>query len=610
MISRKVCFLTNGSTQVARFGLYISPNCPASHTHSHTPHKLPSTPLLSSSAPCDILSCAEDGSLIVWNSAQEMQQILPHPAAVWCALSVPGTDGDFVTGGQDGIIRMFSKNPALTQTMASLQLHDALLGSVQDVQNKRRKGPSEEELAKCPKWDQRGQRLGKKEGDVCLFNKDGVQIAAMWSADAATWIEVGAVTGSGDQGTVHGEQFDHVMPVEMDNAAGGTLTLQLGYNNGENPFVAAKRFVDQNQLGTHYTQQVADWILQRAVREAPTLGSGAGAASRGGGSNSNSSSSGSSNSSSSSSSSSSRSSSAGSVFTFSTQSFCVHDDVPSLAAVEKVVSKFREFSTTLSSPELALTASELDSLDQMLRVLATTNQYHVSSLSAGQLGLLCKAAQWDAAMAFPAFDVARMVALHPAGSSALARLPVASALLARASALALAQPSVLPTVLTALRLLGNAFRHDELRQRMLQDDVVRIVDFFSSATRSDLASSKIAGTKLHRLALVNIVFNLAVHFSVVTTRKPEAAHALMGLLAPCQELLRVVTAHETESADVALRALQAQGMICKAWLTQGGELVSATRTGLSAAVAVALSNFASTSAVVTCGSELQSLLLC
>jgi len=195
-----------------------------------------------------------------------MQQILPHPAAVWCALSVPDTDGDFVTGGQDGIIRMFSKNPALTQTMASLQLHDALLGSVQDVQNKRRKGPSEEELAKCPKWDERGQRLGKKEGDVCLFNKDGVQIAAMWSADAATWIEVGAVTGSGDQGMVHGEQFDHVMPVEMDNAAGGTVTLQLGYNNGENPFVAAKRFVDQNQLGTHYTQQVADWILQRAGR--------------------------------------------------------------------------------------------------------------------------------------------------------------------------------------------------------------------------------------------------------------------------------------------------------------------------------------------------------
>ena len=139
--------------------------------------------------------------------------------------------------------------------------------------------------------------------------------------------------------------------------------------------------------------------------------------------------------------------------------------------------------------------------------------------------------------------------------------------------------------------------------------MVRIVDFFAAAARSDLASSKIAGTKLHRLALVNIAFNLAVHFSVVTTRKPEAAHALMGALAPCQELLRVVTAYETESADVALRALQAQGMICKAWLTQGGELVSATRTGLSAAVAVALSNFASSSAVVTCGGELRSLLL-
>ncbi len=37
------------------------------------------------------------------------------------------------------------------------------------------------------------------------------------------------------------------MPVEIERP-GGVVTLQLGYNNEENPFVAAKRFVGKSAI--------------------------------------------------------------------------------------------------------------------------------------------------------------------------------------------------------------------------------------------------------------------------------------------------------------------------------------------------------------------------
>ena len=551
------------------------------------------------------MSCAEDGSVIVWNSSQEMQQVLPHPAAVWCALALSGSDGDFVTGGDDGIIRMFSKNPQLTSTMSSLQLHDTLLASVQAARDKRGSGPTADELAKCPKWDDRGSRVGKKEGDVCLFNRNGEQIAAQWSVDSATWIMIGSVTSTSDQGTVNGEHFDHVMPVAMETS-GGELNLQLGYNNGENPFEAAQRFINQNQLPSHHLQQIADWILARAGKGTPTLGGG-------GTSSSASSAPGASSPSRSGSNGAGAGAGTGSVFAFTSQSFFVHADVPNAQACEKVLGKIRELNTAAGgeSSALSLTAPELEALGGLLRVLVATSQYHVSVVTDAQINAVAKASKWEAPAAFPAFDIARMVALHPAGSVALSRHIEAAGLFARASAVAIAQPAVLPTILTSLRLLGNAFRHEDLRQRLLLE-TGHLSDFFVLAARSDLMAGRVPSSKPQRLALVNVAFNLSVHFVQSVARKPDAAVALAssGAITSCNELLRVVLATETESIDVALRALQALGMTCSTWLAMGGELVPASVVALKAAVAVAAGNWAGGNETAKqCAAEVQRLLV-
>lgn len=49
------------------------------------------------------------------------------------------------------------------------------------------------------------------------------------------------VMGASEGGVVDGESFDRVYPIEVEGTEGAVHKLQIGYNNGENPFVAAQR---------------------------------------------------------------------------------------------------------------------------------------------------------------------------------------------------------------------------------------------------------------------------------------------------------------------------------------------------------------------------------
>ena len=89
-----------------------------------------------------------------------------------------------------------------------------------------------------------------------VFNKNGKAIAAQWSVSSGTWIEVGEVTGSNENaGTIDGVTYDHVFPIEIDVASGGVAKMQIGYNNGNNPFVVAQKFIDDYQLDQGYLAQ-------------------------------------------------------------------------------------------------------------------------------------------------------------------------------------------------------------------------------------------------------------------------------------------------------------------------------------------------------------------
>merc|ERR1712232_1092361 len=80
--------------------------------------------------------------------------------------------------------------------------------------------------------------------------------------------------GTKDSGMVDGKKYDHVLPIELEQTSGSVSNLQIGYNNGENTFVAAQRFIDAHMLPQYHLSQIAGYIQQRVGNQTPTIGVG------------------------------------------------------------------------------------------------------------------------------------------------------------------------------------------------------------------------------------------------------------------------------------------------------------------------------------------------
>jgi hypothetical protein len=388
---------------------------------------------------------------------------------VWCALAVPGTDGDFLTGCQDGTLRLFSKNSLFVGDERVARLQQAFEAAYAASQEKKQNGPSSEELSKYPKWADRAQ-TEKAEGTVMVFSKDNKAIAAQYAS--GNWIELGEVTGqsSGDSGSVHGVQYDHVMPVEMSAPGGGVVTYQLGFNDAENPFIAAQRFLDQNELDQQFHSQVADWITERGgsgANAGPTIGGGGGgapgtapggltgdvsrappappaaaaaaAAATAGGTP---------------------------AYSFPLRGYLSHGELP---PADKLLAKIQALNAE-QAPAAQLSETAVASLGDLLTTLRNTSMYHSSTVTAAQLKpALAITTQWRVRDAYPGYDILRLVCLHPSGAASLASSPAVAALLESAldiisdTATNSSVSDADATKLTCLKLINNSFKLNEMR---------------------------------------------------------------------------------------------------------------------------------------------------
>jgi phospholipase A-2-activating protein len=350
---------------------------------------------------------AEDGNVAIFRIGQQNQteaQVIGHPGCVWNVIPL-GSSGDFVSSCHDGNIRIFTRRASLA---ASPEVLKAFNDAVTEAKAVRSTGPSAEEIAKLPKWEMNALTQGRSEGQVQVFQKDGKAIAAQWSASSGTWIEVGEVTGTNENaGTLNGKQYDHVLPIEVDVPGGGVQKLQIGYNNGENPFVAAQQFIDEHMLDQNYLAQIADYIRQRAGQSGPTIGmEGGGSATNG------------------------RSGMGMGAPSYAPEPAVPMDITPTYdhlpmkgyktfetgidkKGLSKVIQKVREFNDSVTSNQLS-TGEAGETLDSLANTLSVTNRYHSSTISLAELAplhtMIC---QWDATHAFPAIDLARIAVLHP-----------------------------------------------------------------------------------------------------------------------------------------------------------------------------------------------------
>ncbi|RPD66480.1 phospholipase A-2-activating protein [Lentinus tigrinus ALCF2SS1-7] len=214
----------------------------------------------------DIVSSSEDRTVRIWRDGECAQSIV-HPAvSVWSVSTMP--NGDIVTGCSDKVVRVFSAAEERWASVEELKAFDDAVAAqalpkdqVGDVKKSDLPGP---EALSQP---------GKKPGEVKMIKRNDNVEAHQWDSGSGTWQKIGDVVdavGSGRKQLYQGREYDYVFDVDVQE---GVPPLKLPYNANENPYNAAQRFLQNNDLPLSYLDEVVRFIEKNTA--GATIGTGA-----------------------------------------------------------------------------------------------------------------------------------------------------------------------------------------------------------------------------------------------------------------------------------------------------------------------------------------------
>ncbi|KAK9772155.1 putative Ubiquitin homeostasis protein lub1 [Seiridium cardinale] len=215
----------------------------------------------------EIVSAGEDRTVRVWKGTDCIQTIT-HPAiSVWTVAVNPQT-GDIVSGTSDGVVRIFTRAADRVASAETIQLFEEAIKSSSIPQQQM--GDINKEKLPGPEF--LTQKSGTKEGQVQMIREANGSITAhTWSMGAQTWVNVGTVVdsaaSSGRKQGHEGKEYDYVFDVAIEE---GAPSLKLPFNLSDNPYDAATKFINDNELSPNYLDQVAQFIIQNT--QGATLG--------------------------------------------------------------------------------------------------------------------------------------------------------------------------------------------------------------------------------------------------------------------------------------------------------------------------------------------------
>ncbi|KAF6767555.1 WD40 repeat [Kalmanozyma brasiliensis GHG001] len=201
----------------------------------------------------ELVSSGEDRSVRVWRDGALVQTITLPAISVW-SVSVLA-NGDIVAGSSDAAARVFTRDASLVADEATLKAYDhsistQVLNQTQVGDIKKDDLPGVEALSQA----------GSKEGQTKMVKNGDVVEAHQWSASSQQWVKIGEVVGgvgSGSKKLYEGKEYDYVFDVDI---ADGVPPLKLPFNLSENPYAAAQRFLEKNDLPQQYADQVVQFI--------------------------------------------------------------------------------------------------------------------------------------------------------------------------------------------------------------------------------------------------------------------------------------------------------------------------------------------------------------
>ena len=207
----------------------------------------------------ELASSGEDRTVRIWRG-NDCVQTITHPAiSVW-TIGACAENGDLVSGASDRVVRVFTRdNKRQAEPSAIAAFEDSVKSSSIPQQQV---GSINREKLPGPEFLQ--QRSGTKEGQVQMIQESNGSVSAhQWSQASQSWTNVGTVVdaagSSGRKTTYGGKDYDYVFDVDIED---GKPALKLPYNLSQNPYEAATKFIQDNELPMSYLDEVANFITK------------------------------------------------------------------------------------------------------------------------------------------------------------------------------------------------------------------------------------------------------------------------------------------------------------------------------------------------------------
>ncbi|KAK2076200.1 hypothetical protein QBZ16_001132 [Prototheca wickerhamii] len=213
-------------------------------------------------------SGSEDRTVRLWRlPGGAPLQTLPHPGCVWDVAFL--ASGDLVTACSDGVARVFTAAP---ERAAPADVQAAFAASLQAEESQENAAGGSSSGGAGLKMEDPSvlQRPGSKPGQTVVVSEGGTGVAYAWDVGRATWDRIGEVVGAptgGGESTlstsgskvVYGRAWDYVFDVDVED---GAPPRRLPVDAGENPYIAAARFLENEDLPMTYREQIVQFILQ------------------------------------------------------------------------------------------------------------------------------------------------------------------------------------------------------------------------------------------------------------------------------------------------------------------------------------------------------------
>ncbi|KAJ2781821.1 WD repeat protein Lub1 [Coemansia javaensis] len=205
-----------------------------------------------------LVSGGEDRSVRVWRGGRLAHTILVPATSVWAVAALP--NGDVACGASDGRVRIFTLSAARAAPAAAIEALERANAAF--ALSARTMGGLD--TAKLP-GPERLERPGDRDQQVIMV-RDGTAVTAhQWAQDQARWLKVGEVVdavGQAQKQLFDGREYDYVFDVDIQD---GAPPLKLPYNASENPYAAAQRFLERNELPIGHLDTVVDFITRNTA---------------------------------------------------------------------------------------------------------------------------------------------------------------------------------------------------------------------------------------------------------------------------------------------------------------------------------------------------------